>query len=269
MVALNPCAPFLPTYLAPFVRAYNTGAPFLSCSLSLAFLSELDNELREDADAREDVSTPLLNASKRFASAFSSRHVLNFPLPSLYFCPIFLVVALKPFVRAYKTGAPSLRRSLSLAFLSELVNELSLLLYPNLLATSRWSTPGAPTLRIPGSGDGDDNDDDVLLLLLPRDDDDVLLLLLPIDDDDVLLLLGSGDGGAVIDFPGHFFILRIVFHSQSPTIANGPTTIIFASCVLISHQSLIEESHKLYTMLVGFWLASKVRELNFVIIAIA
>ena len=176
---------------------------------------------------------------------------------------------LAPFPRAYNTGAPSLSCLLSLAFLSELVNELSLLLYPNLLETSRGSTPGAPTLRIPGSGDGDDNDDDVLLLLLPRDDDDVLLLLLPRDDDDVRLLPGSGDGGAVIDFPGHFFILRIVFHSQFPSIVNGPISIIFASCVLISHQSLVDVSHKLYTMLVGLGLASKLRELNFVIIAIA
>ena len=160
-------------------------------------------------------------------------------------CPVLRVKAVTPFPRAYNTGAPSLSRSLSLASLSDPDNELSLLLYPNLLATSRWSTPGAPTLRIPGSGDGDDNDDDVLLLLI------------------------SGDGGAVIGFPGHLFILRIVFHSQFPSIVDGPISIIFASCLLISYQSLVDESHNLYKMLVGSGLASNVRELNFIIMAIA
>ena len=46
------------------------------------------------AAARGDGSATFLNASKRFASALFSFHILNFPLPSLYFSPIFLVVAL-------------------------------------------------------------------------------------------------------------------------------------------------------------------------------
>ena len=206
MVALKPCAPFLPTYVA--------ACPVL----------------------RVKAATPFNPKIAPFTA--------NFLVPSFKY--------LAPFPRAYNTGAPSLSRSLSLASLSDPDNELSLLLCPNLLATSRASTP-----RVPGSGDGDDNDDDVLLLLLPRDDDDVLLL--PI----------SGDGGAVIDFPGHLFILRIVFHSQSPSTVNEPITIVSASCLPVTHQSLVDTSHNLYTMPVGIGLAPKVREVNFVIIAIA
>ena len=199
MVALNPCAPFLPTYVA--------ACPVL----------------------RVKAATPFNPRIAPFTA--------NFLVPSFKY--------LAPFPRAYNTGAPSLSRSLSLASLSELDNGLSLLLCPNLLATSRASTPGALTIRAPRSADGDDDDNDVLLL--------------PI----------SGDGGAVIAFPGHLFILRIVFHSQSPSIVNEPITIVSASCLPPTHQSLVDTSHNLYTMPVSIGLAPKVREVNFVIIAIA
>jgi len=60
-------------------------------------------------------------------------------------------------VRAYNAGAPVLSFSLFLASFSESVMEPSLLLRPNLLATSRASTPRP---LVSGSGDGDDVDDE-------------------------------------------------------------------------------------------------------------
>ena len=79
----NP-SPLTPTALAGTTLEPLNFAPIL-----------LTNPGRDNAAAaRGDGSAAFLNASKRFASALFSFHILNFTLPSLYFSPIFLVVAL-------------------------------------------------------------------------------------------------------------------------------------------------------------------------------
>jgi hypothetical protein len=96
-------------------------------------------------------SAALLSAFKRFASALSRSHVLNFLVPCLAAFPILLGIL----VRAYSGGAASLSSLRSLSFLSDFdkVSSLVGLVSSNLLAVS------CKFIEVLDLG-GDDGDDD-------------------------------------------------------------------------------------------------------------
>ena len=85
LLRLNNPGPLKPTALAGTTLEPLNFAPILL---------NIPGRAGAAAAARGDGLEAFLNASKRFASALFSFHILNFPLPSLYFSPIFLVVAL-------------------------------------------------------------------------------------------------------------------------------------------------------------------------------
>ena len=126
----------LPIYLVPVVRAYKTGAPFLSFSSSC------------DPVRLGMTLIGRIRSACTLAAAFASTSAgvfiflldptnLSLPFTSKRLVPLLTYLA--PVVRAYKTGAPFLSFSSS----AELVRECLLLLgflRPNFLATSSASS---------------------------------------------------------------------------------------------------------------------------------
>jgi hypothetical protein len=103
-------------------------------------------------------SAALLSAFKRFASALSRSHVLNFLVPCLAAFPILLGIL----VRAYSGGAASLSSLRSLSFLSDFdkVSSLVGLVSSNLLAVSCKFIEVLDLCGDDGDDDGNDENDE-------------------------------------------------------------------------------------------------------------